>query len=276
VIVPTPVYPPFFSAVTHAGRKLAACPLVADEGFALDLDLLQRQARTAKLVLWCSPHNPTGRVWRADELEAVAAIVRDNGLRIVSDEIHADFTYGAARHIPLASLDAETAAATITCTAPSKTFNIAGLQLAATVIDDGPARAAFRAQVAAMGLDSPPALGLVGAEAAYREGDAWVDALLAYLERTMAMIASCANAHPDLLRFAKPQGTYMAWLDLRALGRPQAELVRWVEEEAGLWLGDGRDFGDDGEGWLRMTAAVPHGVIQVALAQLSAALDRLA
>jgi cystathionine beta-lyase len=275
VIIQPPVYPPFFEAVRATGRRLLENPLVEGPGgYEIDFDQFEALAAGAEAFILCSPHNPVGRVWSRAELERLAAICLRHGVLIISDEVHADFVHPGARHLVTAALDPAVAAVTVTCTAPSKTFNLAGLQLANVFAPDAAARARLIAAYAAQGLSQHPAAGLVACEAAYGGAcDAWVDDLVAYLGANLALIGERAagGGLPGVV-FRPPQGTYLAWLDFRGLGLDTAGLRRLVVERARLWLSPGESFGASGAGFQRLNAAVSRAVLARALDQLAGAL----
>ncbi|MDR1151536.1 MAG: PatB family C-S lyase [Bifidobacteriaceae bacterium] len=277
VIIQPPVYPPFFQAIRDTGRRLLANPLVeADGRYEIDFDQFEAQAREAAAFILCSPHNPVGRVWTRAELSRLADVCLRHRVLIISDEVHADFVYPGSRHVVTAVLGADVDALTVTCTAPSKTFNVAGLQLANVFASDAGTRARLEAAYARNGLSQHPALGLVACEAAYGGGaDEWVDELVAYLNGTMAAIAGFTQAHLPGIRFIRPEGTYVAWLDMRGLGLDQAGLKRLVVTGARLWLSDGAAFGAEGAGFQRLNAAAPRAVVMSALERLAAALGEV-
>jgi cystathionine beta-lyase len=197
-------------------------------------------------------------------------------VRIVSDEVHADFVYPGAHHTVTATLGPEVDAATVTCTAPSKTFNIAGLQLANVFAADADSRASIAAAYTRQGLSQHPTLGLAACEAAYSgDADPWVDELVAYLDGTMAFIEQFAVERLPGVGFARPEGTYLAWLDFRKLGLDADGLRRLVVDEARLWLSDGPTFGAGGSGFQRLNAAVPRSAVAEALERLALAVDSL-
>jgi cystathionine beta-lyase len=278
VLIQPPVYPPFFATIRATGRRLLTSPLVeTPTGWQIDMEDFEAKAAHASAFILCSPHNPVGRVWSRIELERLADICLRHGVRIVSDEIHADFVYPDAHHTVMATLDREVDAATVTCTAPSKTFNVAGLQVANIFAADGETRRRMGAIYRRQGLHQHPALGLAACEAAYGgSSDAWVDELVAYLDGTMALIASFAARRLGAVGFARPEGTYLAWLDFRALGLDAAGLRRLVVDKARLWLSDGADFGAEGSGFLRLNAAFPRATIEDALERLARAVAGVA
>ncbi|MBI1174763.1 MAG: putative C-S lyase [Sideroxydans sp.] len=272
VIVQPPVYFPFFSAVTHTGRKLLLNPLREDHGhYRIDFDHFEQCAAGAKLLLLCSPHNPVGRVWARDELERVLDIARRHKLAILADEIHADLVYPDRPHTMLATL-AQEGDNIITAVAPSKTFNIPGLGLSALVIPDAGQRAAFRKVFEMLPPASANPFSVVAFEAAYREGEAWLDALLGYLRDTRDFAAVFLAEQAPQLRLVAPEGTYLLWLDCRALGMGDAELRDFFVQQAKLGLSPGALFGEGGSGFMRLNIGAPRSVVAEALQRIAAAL----
>ena len=271
VVVQPPVYPPLFDAVTRQGRVVLENPLLqgsgreSGAGYSMDLDRLEELARGgARLLLLCSPHNPVGRVWREDELRAVLDIARRHGMAILSDEIHADLVYaprhGAAAdaplHIPLGRIaTAEDAVAT--AVAPSKTFNIPGLGLSAVISSSDAVASRLAEAFGRLPVSVANPLGLVAFEAAYREGDTWLDACLDVLRANRdALFEALTSAVDGWVKGTPPEATYLAWLDCRGTGMEDTHLMRaWVE--AGLGLSAGARFGVGGSGFMRLNFAIP-------------------
>jgi cystathionine beta-lyase len=271
VIVQTPIYPPFLSSVTNLGRTLLANPLrETPAGFAPDLDGLREQAARARLLLLCNPHNPTGRVLRRDELEAIGKIAVEHDLVIVSDEIHADLVYRGGRHVPIASLSPEVEARTITLTAGSKAFNIAGLRVGLAIFGSEALRSRFLGFERHLrgGLGS---LGILALEAAWSHADPWLEEVLAYLEANRDWVASFVAAELPGVRHFVPEGTYLAWLDCRALGLAPSP-YRFFLERAKVGLSDGPSFGPPGEGFVRLNFATSRALLARALEQMAKAL----
>ncbi|MDR1604847.1 MAG: pyridoxal phosphate-dependent aminotransferase [Gracilibacteraceae bacterium] len=268
VLIQSPVYYPFAAAVRDTGRRLVTNELVLSDGrYHIDFDDLSAkiQREKVKLLILCSPHNPVGRVWRRDELEGIAEICLRHGVVVVADEIHQDFIFPGCAHTVFAALGAETQNITITCTSPSKSFNLAGLQLSNIIIANKALRRAFRAEIGRGGYSQPSLMGLVACRAAYSaEGAAWLEALLAYLGGNMALVRAWAAEWPEI-RFIEPEGTYLAWIDCRGLGLSPDALAETIEQKAGLWLDDGRIFGPGGEGFQRLNTACPRSVLAGAL-----------
>ncbi|WP_172192861.1 MalY/PatB family protein [Actinomyces faecalis] len=282
VVIEEPVYYPFREVIEDNGRVVAPAPLVrGDDGsYRRDMQALERTLRTsgAKVLLLCNPHNPVGRVWSRTELEDLAEIARRYDLTVVSDEIHADLALPGHRTTPFASLSPDAAARTIACTSPSKSFNLAGLQVANILIPSERLRKAFRAELAAVGYSQPNALGLTACQAAYESGDAWLDELRGHLAAARDHVAERLAAVPGV-SVAPCEGTYLLWLDCHGLldlaGLEPSELDEVMLEEAGLWLDDGAIFGAGGEGFTRINIACPRATLDQALDRLEAGVTAL-
>jgi cystathionine beta-lyase len=269
VIVQPPVYPPFVSAVTTHERTMFANPLVLENGrYGMNLVQLETQAQQgAKLLLLCSPHNPVGRVWLRDELVAVLAIARRYQLIVFSDEIHADLIYPQFKHIPLATL-ADAGDTVITAVAPSKTFNLAGLGLSALIIPNAYIRQQMANSFAQLHILALNPFSLTAWTAAYQHGGTWRDALMVYVVDTSdAVMAYCAQ-HLPVIRPIKPEGTYLMWLDCRALAMSDAALQDFFVHKCGLGLNAGVSFGQGGSGYMRINLASPRAQVMAALAQV--------
>ncbi|MEL0618602.1 PatB family C-S lyase [Cobetia marina] len=269
VVTTTPIYPPFLQVAQKTGRIAQMAPLAepAEPGGLWQLDLEALEAAITpetELLLWCHPHNPTGRVWREEELEALAALVERHDLLVVSDELHADLVVDpASRHIPLASLNPRLAARCVTLWAPSKTFNTAGLTFACAVITDPDLRQRFVAATRGLMPDTN-VLGMVATEAAWREGEPWRQELLEVLRGNLDLLEAHV-AGWERVRMTRPQATYLAWLDMREAGlgdSPQQTLL----EECGVALSDGADFG--WPGFVRLNYATTRQQLEQALQRL--------
>lgn len=273
VVVQPPVYFPFFSAATATGRRLVENLLRLENGrYRLDFDHLEQCARDgAKLLLLCSPHNPVGRVWQANELDTLAAIAQRYGMRILSDEIHADLVYPGQRHLPLA-MRPGMAELTLTAVAPSKTFNIPGLGLSALIVQDPAQRRALTQAFDTLHASTTNPFSLVAFEAAYRAGDAWLEALLAYLQHTRDRAAAWLAEQVPEIGLIAPEGTYLLWLDCRKLAMTDAALKRFFVAQAGLGLSPGTLFGTGGSGFMRMNIGTPRDNVLTALQRIQDAL----
>lgn len=275
VIVCQPVYYPFSSAVTDNGRKLIVSELVNDGGvYRTDFDDFERKIREngVKAFILCSPHNPVGRVWTKDELRRMGEICLRHGVFVISDEIHADFVYGDHHHTVFPTVDPAFEAHCAVCTAPSKTFNLAGLHNANIYVPDDGVRRALLAQFDRWGFSQSNVMGIVGCRAAYREGGDWLDALLNYLQGNIALVREFLHERLPEIALIEPQGTYLLWLDFTRLGLSDRELRSLIRDRAKLWLDDGYIFGAGGSGFQRINVACPRSTLQEALTRLERAL----
>lgn len=271
VIVQTPAYHPFFQAIERNGRRLVRNPLIERDGhFHIDFEHLRRLAADPanRLLVFCSPHNPTGRVWSRAELEDLADIVLEHDLVVISDEIHFDLVLPGHRHTVLATLGEAMAARTITCTAPSKSFNLAGLCTSNLVIPDPALRARFLAQRDAGGFLFLTAPGYKACELVYNECEDWLDGLIELVARNHARVREFMAHHLPAVRVFELQGTYLQWMDFRGLGRSATELQRIHEQEALVFFSEGTSFGREGAGFERMNLATPSVVLEAALERL--------
>lgn len=279
VIIQPPVYPPFFSSVRHSGRTVIENPLVPDGEtsghYRMDLDHLEACAARpdARILLLCSPHNPVGRVWSEEELQAVLAIARRHGLVVISDEIHCDLTFsGERRHTMLARL-AGPEDALVTAVAPSKTFNMPGLGLSALVIADADRRQAMKSVFESMHLPQCNPFSVAGFEAGYRQGGPWLDRLLAYLRDNRDYVVDAVSRRLPSIRVSAPEGTYLMWLDCRQLAMTDSELKRFFVQEAGVGMNPGLTFGDPGSGFMRLNIGCPRAVLEQVIDRIETALD---
>ena len=269
VLIQQPVYYPFESAVKHTGRELLVNELLYRDGkYGINFDDFEAKAARAKLFILCNPHNPVGRVWTRDELMRMGEICLKYGLIVISDDIHQDFVYKGYRHLVFSELDPRFAGITVTCTAPSKTFNLAGLPHANIFIANDAMRRSFKNGYASSGLSQPNVMGIVACKAAYEGGAQWLDELLSYLSGNMSLIREFLPLHTPKIKFIEPEGTYLAWLDFSALGLSPHELDDAVTSRAKLWFNSGPTFGVGGKGFQRMNAACPRSVLQGALERL--------
>ena len=271
VIVQTPIYSPFLGAVSKLGRTLLENPLrETASGYVVDLPGLREQAAHARILLLCNPHNPSGRVLRRDELEGIARIAVEHELVVVADEIHADLVYRGGRHIPLASISPEAEARTITLTAGSKAFNIAGLRIALAIFGSDALKRRFVGFERHLrgGLGG---LGILALETAWRHADPWLDEVLPYLEANRDFVAEFVRSELPGVRHFAPEGTYLAWLDCRALGlEPSPQ--RFFLEHAKVGLSDGPTFGKPGVGFVRLNFATSRTLLTRALEQMAKSL----
>ncbi len=276
VLIQTPVYPPFFELPQNVKLELDQTELTreADGSYTIDFDAFESAitGRT-RVFLLCSPHNPVGRVWRRDELEHMADICQRRNLVICSDEIHGDLIFSGYRHVPIASLAPEIAERTITLIAPSKTFNIAGLGCSAAIIPNQELRRQFRAAHAGL-VPHVNLMGYIATLAAYRDGQAWLDELLQYLERNRDVLLAYVRTQLPGVRMGKPEGTYLAWLDCRDAGIP-GKPCEFFLQNAQVALNDGATFGRGGEGFVRLNFGCPRSTLIEALDKMKPALSSL-
>ena len=272
VIVQPPVYAPFLSVPATTGRKLLINPLKLVEGrYQFDFAGLERcAAEGARLLLLCSPHNPVGRVWQQQELQTLLEICQRYDITIVSDEIHADLVYPGITHVPLAKLSHD-GVKIITAVAPSKTFNIPGLGLSALIVPDQADRAAIFKVFDSLHISATNPFNIVAFEAAYREGAAWLDELLKYLAGTRDFVRNYFLQHVPKIKLIEPEGTYLLWLDCRAMGLGDKQLKQFFVQEAGVGLSQGVLFGEQGNGFVRMNIGAPRSVITQALDNIARA-----
>ncbi len=272
VLIQQPVYYPFSSIILGNDRQLVNSPLVLKDGhYEIDfVDFEQKiTSKNVKLFLLCNPHNPAGRVYTRDELQKMATICLQHGVTIVADEIHNDFIRKGYEHTVLASLGDDIAQHVVTCTAPSKTFNLAGLQISNIFIENESMRQKFRATIDHAGYSQPNALGMFAAQAAYEKGLPWLEALRDYLEQNYQKTKAFLAKHLPKVTLIEPEGTYLLWLDFRAYGLSAKELDDIIVHEANLWLDSGHIFGKDGEGFERLNIACPWATLEQGLKQLA-------
>lgn len=275
VVLFTPVYHAFARVIAAAGREVISCPLVQKNGrYEMDLEAYSATLPAhAKMVILCSPHNPGGRVWSQEELEAVAAFAKRHDLILVSDEIHHDLTMPGQTHIPMAKI-AGIADRLVMMTSASKTFNIAACHTGQVIIADPALRARFAARLAGLGI-SANAFGMHMTTAAYSpEGAAWVDALRAYLDGNRALFDAGINAIPGLKSMAL-ESTYLAWVDFAGTGMDNAEITRRIAQDAGIAVNQGDSFGQGGESFMRFNLAMPRAQISDAVARMQKAFGDL-
>lgn len=274
VIIQTPVYFPFYTAVRDHGRELAENPMVLEKGrYRIDFEQLKSCIdKNTKLLILCSPHNPTGNVWKKEELEELAGICLENGITIISDEIHADLVYPGNKHIPTASISDEIADSTLTLMAPSKTFNIAGLATSFIIGSNPKLFKKVNSFTEKLHLSQGNIFGTVAMEAAFNYGDEWLDELIRYLSKNVGITRDFINNEMPGVELIDPDSTYLLWIDFRKLGIPHKELVKLMIDKAGLGLSDGKLFGSDGEGFQRMNIGCASSVLEEALERMKRAL----
>jgi cystathionine beta-lyase len=277
VIIQTPVYHPFYFAVENNGRHVVRNPLRFDgRRYAMDLDDLERKIDTpGQMLILCSPHNPVGRVWTREELEALGRIAIARDLLVISDEIHADLIYPGHQHHVLAALGPDLASRTITCIAPSKTFNIPGLSTAAVVASNPDLLKKFEDEAERAGFELGQVFGIVGFEAAYAHGEDWLDELLPYLRANVDLMERFLGEHVPGIRLIRPEGTYLALLECRSLGLEPTALNDFFLKKARVYFSDGTTFGKELEGFVRINFGCPRALLLEALERIERAVKGL-
>jgi len=266
VIVQPPVYYPFFSAVENNGRILLTNQLnYENKRYTFDFEDFEEKAKDplTKMFILCSPHNPVGRVWTEKELRKLGDICLENGVIIISDEIHNDLILSGYKHTLFSTISDDFEKNTIMCTAPSKTFNIAGLKTSNIIIPDEKMRESFINTISKKNsFMSPNAFGIVALIAAYNEGEEWLDQALQYIETNFKFLKEFVNEKLPSIDFIDPEGTYLAWLDCNRLGMNDDELSDFMLKKAKVGLDDGKKFGPGGEGFERINVACPRSVLE--------------
>ena len=276
ILIQTPVYSEFYDVAEAWGREVVENPLVETDGkWSIDFDDFAEKVKQCRIFLLCNPQNPVGRVWEPEELRKMAELCVESGTLLVSDEIHSDLIFHGKRHTPTASLSPEIAANTITCISATKTFNLAGLQASTTIFPNKDMKRAFEEFWGRMDIRRNNAFSCVAMEAAYREGEEWLDQLLPYISGNFDYICDfCAKNIPQI-KPNRPDATYLMWLDCRALGMTNEELRDFFIHKAKLGLNEGYTFGHSLAGFMRLNAACPRSTLEKAMRQLKAAVDSL-
>ena len=277
VLIQQPVYYPFRNTILSNDRECVNSPLVLEDGrYRMDLDDMERKIREhdVKLFILCSPHNPVGRVWTKDELAAAGRLCEKYDVIVVSDEIHSDFTYGGLTHTVFPSISPQLAERTILCTAPSKTFNLAGLQVSNIFVPDQKLRRAMRRAIDQTGYGNLNMMGLAACQAAYEEGEDWLQDLKRYLTDNLAYLRQRIKEDLPGIRLIEPEGTYLVWLDLRQLDLSEEEQRKLIVDDARLWLDTGTMFGAEGAGFERINIACPRSTLKEAMDRLARALQK--
>lgn len=275
IIVQPPVYFPFFSAVESHGRKLIYNQLTESEGkWTMNFDsLIESIDEKTKMIIISNPHNPVGRAWTFEELNRLAEICVENNIIVIADEIHCDLILPGFTHTPFSTVSDAAAELTITCIAPSKTFNLAGLSTSSVIISNPALRKAFKTVVDNFHISNGNIFGIVASIAAYSEGHAWLDSLLDYIDHNVEFVLDyCKKRIPEIVP-AQPEATYMIWLDCRKFGMTGKKLQEFFVNSAGIGMNEGSSFGPGGEGFMRMNLATPHQTVMRAMEQIEKAVS---
>ena len=275
IIVQPPVYYPFMDGIKANDRKLVFNPLIEKDGhWTIDFDDLEQKAKDPdnKMMIFCSPHNPVGRVWIEEELRRLSRICAENGVLLLSDEIHADLVMKGAEHHATCAAAPEYKNNVITFYAPSKTFNLAGLQTACVIVPDPEKRVVYQKGLNANRIFNVNWFGAAALETAWTKCDDYVDALLPYIDANMDYMVNFLKEELPMLKMEKPEGTYMTWVDFRGTGMSTEEIERFITEKAHIGVDMGSWFGPGGAGYLRFNLACPRAILEKALVQLKEAL----
>lgn len=277
VIIQPPVYYPFFEIIRDNDREILNNPLkIKKDRYVMDFDHLESVIdEKTKLLILCSPHNPAGRVWDREELAELCRICHEKGVILASDEIHADLVMREQTHIPTATLSDDTASFVITCNAPTKTFNLAGLEVAYTIIPDTKLRKLLKKTLRQTGLMLCQMFGTVALEAAYNHGEEWLEQLLDYLQGNYEFLQFFVKESMPRVKVIPLEGTYLAWLDFREYNISDEVLNELLLKEAKVWLVDGPRFGPGGEGFQRINIGCPRETLKTGLSQIAQALKKL-
>ena len=278
VIIQQPVYYPFSEMIIANNRKLVNSPLVLKDGrYEIDFEDFEKKIveNNVKLFILCSPHNPVGRVWSVEELKRIGDICIKHDVVIFSDEIHADFVYEPNKHHVFASLGESYAANSVIATAPSKSFNIAGLQVSNIFIENKKLRDAFRNEIVKSGYSQLNTMGLAAARAAYESGKEWLDEVRAYIKDNLIFFRDYLKENIGELSLIEPEGTYLVWVDFRKLGLSEKQREDLIVNKAKLWIDSGAMFGVDGEGFERFNIACTREYLKMALDSLAKAIKDL-
>jgi len=278
VLVQPPVYYPFFGAVENNDSQLVFNPLFLENGvYRMDFEDLDSKCRDAEvgMAILCSPHNPVGRVWSRDELAKFGRICIDNNVLIVSDEIHSDLIYRDQQFTPFANVSDAFSQNSIICTAPSKTFNLAGLQTSCIIIPNPDLRKRFEETLQSNGLFGINAFGAAALQAGYDHGEEWLSEMLEYVEGNLEYLKAYVAEKIPQIEVIQPEGTYLVWLDCRKLQLERMDLKQLIYEQARVYLDDGFIFGPEGEGFERINIACPRNILVEALDRIRQAISRL-
>ena len=278
VLIQKPVYYPFENAIKKNERRVVNNPLVyKNNHYEIDFEDFEKKIieEKVKLFIFCSPHNPGGRVWKKDELLKISQICLAHDVLVVADEIHSDIVFTGNQHTVYANLSEEAAQNSIICTSPSKTFNLAGLQFSNIIVKNKKIRLALKNEIDKSGYDEPNLMGIVAATAAYSDGTEWFDAAKEYIWQNVLFIEKYFAENCPKIKVVKPEGSYLVWLDFSAFTELSSqEISDRILNKAKVWLDDGTMFGSEGEKFERINAASPRCVLQKAVEQISRAFSK--
>lgn len=271
VLIQKPVYYPFFNIINSLQRKVVNSSLILKNNhYEIDFDDFERKIvqENVKMFILCSPHNPGGRVWTKQELQKISEICLAHNVLVVSDEIHSDITFGSNVHTVYGSLSEQALKNSIICTAPSKSFNLAGLQFSNIFIADEKLRKAFSKELDKTGYDEPSVFGIVAATAAYSEGADWFDSVKSYIWENILFAKNYIEENASQIKVLVPEGTYLLWLDFSKTGLSDSEINDRILNKAKVWLDSGSMFGKEGEKFQRINCATPRIILEDALKRI--------
>lgn len=271
VLIQKPVYYPFFNIINSLQRKVVNSSLILKNNhYEIDFDDFERKIvqENVKMFILCSPHNPGGRVWTKQELQKISEICLAHNVLVVSDEIHSDITFGSNVHTVYGSLSEQALKNSIICTAPSKSFNLAGLQFSNIFIADEKLKKAFSEELDKTGYDEPSVFGIVAATAAYSEGADWFDSVKSYIWENILFAKKYIEENASQIKVLVPEGTYLLWLDFSKTGLSDSEINDRVLNKAKVWLDRGSMFGKEGEKFQRINCATPRIILEDALKRI--------
>lgn len=275
VVILTPVYNIFFNSIVNNGRNVLQCPLANENGtFCIDWERFEADLANPQtsLLIFCNPHNPVGRIWSKEEIARVGELCKKHGVTVISDEIHCDITKPSKRYIPFASVSETCKEICITCIAPTKTFNIAGLQTAAVAVANPTLRHKVWRGLNTDEVAEPNVFAIQAAIAAYNEGEPWLDELLKYIQGNREIVTDFMAKEIPQIKLIESEATYLLWLDCRDYckkrGINSEELEADIRKNAQVFISKGSIYGDAGEGFLRMNIACPKATLQEALKRL--------
>ena len=271
VLIQKPVYYPFFNIINSLQRKVVNSSLILKNNhYEIDFDDFERKIvqENVKMFILCSPHNPGGRVWTKQELQKISEICLAHNVLVVSDEIHSDITFGSNVHTVYGSLSEQALKNSIICTAPSKSFNLAGLQFSNIFIADEKLRKAFSEELDKTGYDEPSVFGIVAATAAYSEGADWFDSVKSYIWENILFAKKYIEENASQIKVLVPEGTYLLWLDFSKTRLSDSEINDRVLNKAKVWLDRGSMFGKEGEKFQRINCATPRIILEDALKRI--------
>ncbi|MBS4214449.1 MULTISPECIES: MalY/PatB family protein [Neobacillus] len=273
IVIQPPVYYPFTNAIVNNNRQVVYNQLKHENGnYSMDLeDLRDRIDENVKMLILCNPHNPSGRVWTKDELTELGKICIENNILIVSDEIHCDLVFKGKTHTVFASISEEFAEHTIVCTAPSKTFNLAGLQTSNIIIPNQKLRDEFNATMNRLSLRHTNTFGIAATESAYRFGGEWLEQVVDYIEKNLNFLSEYMENNIKEIKVIKPEASYLVWLDCRELGLDKEGLKQLMLKHGNVAFNQGYTYGPGGEGFIRMNIGCPRSILEEGLRRLEKA-----